>query len=108
MDKSDEDFYLEDESRNSYPFPDEDDFEEGLTTIEGFAGLLMTAEEFKSTVLAGSFNDDDGYGALVKDGRIMRNWRNNERDDYLTRYHFHPSEISVMPSDATHVLWFNK
>ena len=57
---------------------------------------VYTVEEFKRLVQGGMFVDYDGFGNPVKDGLADRgNW-------------IKPSRIEEIPTDATHVVWYNK
>jgi len=60
-------------------------------------GSLITVEHFKLNVQSGGFIDYDGFGHPVK---------NNFMNSHINIY---PSEVpNCIPSDATHILWFNK
>lgn len=68
---------------------------------------LMTIQEFRDSCYAGGFVDDDGHGYYVVNNEI-----------YIPAFDepgfakpsdiSHPSRWEHIPSDATHVLWFNK
>jgi hypothetical protein len=57
---------------------------------------LMTIEEWKNSVKLGHFNEYDGSGSFIKDGKFM----SEERlfDDVF----------GDIPEGATHVAWYNK
>jgi len=57
---------------------------------------VYTVEEFKNCVESGAFIDDDGYGYPVKD---------KKSDSSII---INPSEINMIPPDATHIIWFNR
>ncbi len=57
---------------------------------------VMTVEEFRQSCDSGMFIDYDGYGYPV---------RNNMADPKCQVY---PSNLSCIPSDATHIVWFNR
>lgn len=59
-------------------------------------GDLMTVREFIDACQQGGFIDDDGYGYPVKDGMM---------DPSSPIY---PSLVKRIPTDATHVHWFNR
>lgn len=59
-------------------------------------GDLMTVSEFKGAVYDGMFNDDDGHGRPMRDGKISYGMQ------------VYPSRLWEIPEDATHVMWFNK
>lgn len=78
---------------------DDDNSEEVYTdnyTSKIEIGDLYTIEEFISMCKAGAFNDYDGYGNPVKNNRMN------------TDVSVYPSEIDKIPSDVTHIVWFNK
>lgn len=58
-------------------------------------GDLMDRDDYLECVHSGSFMDYDGCGHPVKDG-AMASMRTI------------PSKVSELPSDATHVMWFNR
>ena len=58
-------------------------------------GELMTVGEFRKAVEFGSFIDYDGYGHPVRDGKMSQEL-------------VCPSQVMLLPEDATHVIWFNK
>lgn len=57
---------------------------------------VYTIDEFRECCESGSFIDDDGYGHPVKDGKA---------DESIDIY---PSSLGDIPSDATHIVWFNR
>jgi hypothetical protein len=57
---------------------------------------VYTVEEFKHRCERRSFVDYDGFGHPVKDGKA---------DESIFIY---PSKVSEIPSDATHIVWFNR
>ena len=57
---------------------------------------VYTVEEFKEFVECAAFTDYDGFGYPVKD---------NLADSSKFIY---PSIVDEIPSDATHIVWFNK
>lgn len=58
-------------------------------------GTLMPREEFLDAVKDGSFIDYDGFGHPVK-------------NNLMSNRVVHPSQVRELPSDATHVLWYNR
>lgn len=58
-------------------------------------GDVMTVKEFKEEVECGMFGDYDGSGKPAKDGK-------------MSHQDIKPSKIEEIPSDATHIVWFNK
>jgi hypothetical protein len=58
-------------------------------------GDLMTVEEFRENVKSGMFIDYDGYGYPVK-------------DNLCAHLQIYPSELYLLPKDATHIHWFNR
>jgi len=58
-------------------------------------GDLMTVAEFRGTVECGGFIDYDGYGSPVKDGK-------------QAGVSIYPSLQHLIPTDATHIMWFNR
>lgn len=60
------------------------------------SGDLMTVSDFIEGCELTLFTDDDGYGYPVKDGKTT------------SSFIVVPSKRTLMPKDATHVLWFNK
>jgi len=56
----------------------------------------MTVAEFRIYVRSGAFIDYDGYGYPVKD-EMMNN-----------SLPILPSKVDDIPSDATHIIWFNR
>lgn len=59
-------------------------------------GELMTVKEFINSCKEGWFIDYDGHGHPVKD---------NKMDDSICIY---PSQLVLIPKDATHIIWFNR
>lgn len=59
-------------------------------------GDIMTVDEFKSSVIDGSFIDYDGHGHPAREGKM-------EGDLMI-----YPSIVNDIPKDATHIVWFNK
>lgn len=59
-------------------------------------GDLMTLREFLECVMAGAFIDYDGNGHPVRGDLV---------DTSVTVL---PSKANDIPSDATHIIWFNK
>lgn len=57
---------------------------------------VMTVEHFKENVADGGFIDDDGIGHPVRD----------KKQDMWTNVL--PSDIENIPSDATHIAWYNR
>lgn len=57
---------------------------------------VYTVEEFRCHVANRSFIDHDGFGYPVRDGLA---------DDTVL---IKPSLVEAIPSDATHVVWFNR
>jgi hypothetical protein len=57
---------------------------------------VYTVDEFKRYCEIGAFIDYDGHGYPVKDKLA---------DESVT---VKPSRLSEIPSDATHVVWFNR
>jgi hypothetical protein len=57
---------------------------------------VYTVEEFKEIVELGAFIDYDGYGHPVK---------NKLADISII---IKPSNLSLIPSDATHIIWYNR
>lgn len=58
---------------------------------------VMTVEDFIQCVRDGLFNDDDGSGCPMKDGKY---------DRHIIVL---PSNYRIsIPADATHIVWFNK
>lgn len=57
---------------------------------------VYTVAEFLEVVKSGGFIDYDGHGHPVKDGKA---------DESIVVL---PSKASEIPSDATHVVWFNR
>lgn len=62
--------------------PDEDD--------------VYTVEEFKQFCADGMFIDYDGFGEPVKDKLA-------DPDIWIK-----PSQLHLIPADATHIVWYNK
>ena len=59
-------------------------------------GEIMTVDNFRDAVAAGAFIDYDGFGYPVKNGKYD--------DDFVII----PSQVSKIPDDATHIMWFNR
>jgi hypothetical protein len=59
-------------------------------------GDLMSVDEFSASCDCGGFIDYDGYGYAVRDQKMDN------------RHQIYPSMVKMIPSDATHILWFNK
>lgn len=57
---------------------------------------VYTIEEFRQNVQNGSFIDYDGFGYPVKNGKA---------DESIF---VKPSELDQIPTDATHIVWYNK
>lgn len=57
---------------------------------------VYTIEEFRGFVKDGAFIDYDGDGHPVKDK--LADWR----------IYIKPSNLSNIPIDATHIVWFNR
>ena len=57
---------------------------------------VYTVEEFKRNVNSGAFIDYDGFGYPVKD---------NLADPEIW---IKPSQINLIPKDATHIVWYNR
>lgn len=57
---------------------------------------VYTIKEFKELCKTGMFIDYDGYGHPVK---------NNMADPSI---YIKPSKLNEIPSDASHIVWFNK
>lgn len=57
---------------------------------------VYTVEEFRQLVNSGMFIDYDGSGHPVRDGKC---------DPKIGIY---PSRVNEIPSDATHVVWYNR
>jgi hypothetical protein len=62
--------------------------------VDGYADV-MTLSEWEDAVSDGLFNEDDGSGCWVKDGKYMFD---SVFDDVF----------GPVPEGATHVAWFNK
>jgi DNA polymerase/3'-5' exonuclease PolX len=64
---------------------------------------IMTIAEFKAAVEQGGFNDDDGYGALMANDLYLY-------DPKLAGHkrRISPSEVHLIPLEATHIDWYNK
>lgn len=56
---------------------------------------VYTVDEWWANINLGAFTDYDGSACPVKDGKMA-----NET--------FFPSEAEDLPSDTTHIAWFNK
>jgi hypothetical protein len=59
--------------------------------------LIMTVEDFKDDVESGALTDYDGWGYAV-------NKNNKKRTDI----NIFASKVNQIPSDATHIIWFNR
>lgn len=59
-------------------------------------GDLMTVEDFVSNCESGVFIDYDGHGYPCKDGKCYQG------------FVICPSSRRFIPSDATHIVWFNR
>jgi hypothetical protein len=57
---------------------------------------VFTVQEFKGYCADGSFIDYDGFGHPVKNGKA---------DPSIS---VKPSLCAAIPSDATHVVWYNR
>jgi hypothetical protein len=57
---------------------------------------VYTVLDFRDAVKSGAFIDDDGYGYPVRNGLA--------NDKIVIR----PSQVTAIPEDATHVVWFNR
>lgn len=57
---------------------------------------LMTLQEYFESCRMGLFTDYDGFCYPVKDGLV------DESEQYS------PSELVFMPTDMTHIVWYNK
>jgi hypothetical protein len=57
---------------------------------------LFTVEEFRDDVEDGGFIDYDGSGHPVKDGMMC------------ATFCVLPSEVHLIPEDATHIQWYNR
>ena len=57
---------------------------------------VYTVEEFKELAKDGAFIDYDGHGYPVKDKLADRS--------IMIR----PSKVKNIPSDATHIVWYNR
>ena len=66
-------------------------------------GDLMTVKEFKDACYIGAFSDYDGMGDLVKDGKIVTKRRTDGRPSWII-----PSKRHQIPSDITHIFWYNR
>lgn len=60
---------------------------------------VMTLAEFRDGIDCGCFTDYDGYGyaAREEDGEVR-----------MSHTVVNPSSVDRIPTDATHVVWFNK
>ncbi len=63
--------------------------------VDPNCGKVMTVGEYRENVDCGGFIDYDGFGYPMKDGKSAK-------------HPLYPSEINKLPTDATHVVWFNK
>lgn len=59
-------------------------------------GDIMTVGEFLENVNSGFFIDYDGSGHPMRDGKMDK------------RIDVYPSRAKDIPSDATHIQWYNK
>lgn len=59
-------------------------------------GDLMTVDEFKDNCKCGGFIDYDGFGHPVLQNKMM--------DDVEIK----PSRLDLIPTYATHIIWFNR
>lgn len=59
-------------------------------------GDVMTVDEFKDCCDCGGFIDYDGFGYLVKDGKM------NDEIEIC------PSKRHLIPKSATHICWLNR
>jgi hypothetical protein len=57
---------------------------------------VYTVEEFRGACRSGGFMDYDGFGYPVKDNMINITISVN------------PSQVHLIPEDATHIVWYNK
>ena len=57
---------------------------------------VYTVEEFRRYCDSGAFIDYDGYGHPVKDKKA---------DVHIVVV---PSKLKAVPSDATHIVWYNR
>ncbi len=57
-------------------------------------GDLMTVEEFQNACANGSFIDYDGFGDMIVDGKAVGE--------------ISPSSYMDIPSNVTHVRWYNR
>lgn len=62
-------------------------------------GDVMTVEEFKQACESSLFVDYDGSGWPARNGKMQR----GAADDRIK-----PSRLVDIPTDATHIVWFNK
>ena len=61
-------------------------------------GELLTREDYIKKVETGLISSNGyGYGLAAKDGTQCSSWQR----------HIHPREIEILPTDCTHVVWFN-
>lgn len=58
-------------------------------------GDVMTVADFLESCRDGMFIDYDGHGHAAKDG-----WCSSIR--------IYPSALESIPSDATHIVWYNR
>lgn len=72
-------------------------------TIDGHKGHLMTVRKFKTMSEFGSLIDSDGMGDLVKRGKIVTKTNTDGWPDWI-----YPSQRDTIPSNITHILWYNK
>lgn len=57
---------------------------------------VYTVQDFRDAVKSGAFIDYDGYGYPVRNGLA--------NDKMIIK----PSQVTGIPEDATHVVWFNR
>lgn len=72
-------------------------------TIDGNTGDLMTVKDFKEACDEGAFIDYDGFGDLVKDGKIVTPLDEDEIPLWIK-----PSRRHLISADVTHILWYNR
>lgn len=73
------------------------------TTIDENTGYLMTVKEFKESCDMGVYIDYDGFGDLVKDGKIVTPLDEDEIPLWIK-----PSRHHLISADVTHILWYNR
>lgn len=64
-------------------------------SVNDLMRMVMTVEEYKQCVSSGGFIDYDGFGYLIYGDRV-------------TREETWPSIVDQIPSDVTHIIWYNK